>query len=162
MKLPTEDINSCIVIIRLRHRRIINTLALQETAIAAGFKRVEVVYFEKLSVKRQLTVVANAGIMIGVHGSGLQWAIFMPAGATLIEIAWPQKYWSPLYGFVKNYNIEYTTLNASNVHPNWPSFELYRRKARMCREDENLKLLNNTYSPTHQFGILRIYGNMRM
>jgi len=146
VKRPNEDINNCIVIIKRKHRRIVNTNELEAAAIEVGFNLVEVVYLEQMSVKRQLTMVANAGIIVGVHGAGLQWAIFMPAGATLIEVAWPQNYWSPVYGFVKNYSIEYTTLKARDVLPNWRAFEFDRRKGRTCSEGENMKLLNNTYN----------------
>jgi len=135
-----SEISDCMVLIQRKYRRIININDLQKAAIAVGFKRTKVVLFEVMSVKEQMTVAANCRLMLGVHGAGLQWAIFMPPDSTLIEISW--KRWTPFYGFVKTYNINYINLNASDVQVNWRAFELHRRKGKKCSEQEKLQLLN--------------------
>ena len=44
------------------------------------------VYLENHSVKEQLEIIANTDILIGVHGAGLSWCIFMKNGSILIEM----------------------------------------------------------------------------
>ncbi len=44
------------------------------------------VYLENHSVKEQLEIIATTDILIGVHGAGLSWCIFMKNGSTLIEM----------------------------------------------------------------------------
>lgn len=44
------------------------------------------VYLENHSVKEQLEIIANTDILIGVHGAGLSWSIFMKKNSTLIEM----------------------------------------------------------------------------
>jgi len=61
---------------------------LKKAAMAVRFKRAKVVDFENMSAKDQMTVAANSRIMVGTHGAGLQWAIFMLTDFTLIEISW--------------------------------------------------------------------------
>lgn len=44
------------------------------------------IYLENHNVKEQLEIIANTDILIGVHGAGLSWCIFMKYGSTLIEM----------------------------------------------------------------------------
>jgi len=44
------------------------------------------IYLENHTVKEQLEIIANTDILIGVHGAGLSWCIFMKSGSTLIEM----------------------------------------------------------------------------
>jgi hypothetical protein len=44
------------------------------------------IYLENHNVKEQLEIIANTDILIGVHGAGLSWCIFMKNGSTLIEM----------------------------------------------------------------------------
>jgi len=44
------------------------------------------VYLENHTVKEQLEIIANTDILIGVHGAGLSWCIFMKNNSTLIEL----------------------------------------------------------------------------
>jgi len=44
------------------------------------------IYLENHTVKEQLEIIANTDILIGVHGAGLSWCIFMKNGSTLIEM----------------------------------------------------------------------------
>jgi hypothetical protein len=43
-------------------------------------------YLEDLSIKKQIDIVANTDILIGVHGAGLTWCIFMKANSLLLEM----------------------------------------------------------------------------
>jgi len=44
------------------------------------------IYLENHNVKEQLEIIANTDILIGVHGAGLTWCIFMKNNSTLIEM----------------------------------------------------------------------------
>jgi hypothetical protein len=44
------------------------------------------IYLENHTVQEQLEIIANTDILIGVHGAGLSWCIFMKNGSTLIEM----------------------------------------------------------------------------
>lgn len=44
------------------------------------------IYLENHSVQEQLEIIANTDILIGVHGAGLSWCIFMKNDSTLIEM----------------------------------------------------------------------------
>ena len=44
------------------------------------------VYLEDFAVKEQLDIVANTDVLIGVHGAGLTWCLFMKPNSRLIEI----------------------------------------------------------------------------
>lgn len=44
------------------------------------------IYLENHTVKEQLEIIANTDILIGLHGAGLSWCIFMKNGSTLIEM----------------------------------------------------------------------------
>ena len=44
------------------------------------------VYLEDFTIKKQLEIAANTNIMIGIHGAGLTWSIFMNNKSLLIEI----------------------------------------------------------------------------
>jgi len=135
----SAEIKDCIVLIQRKYRRIININDLKKAAIAVGYKRAKVVDFENMSVKEQMTVAANCRLMLGVHGAGLQWAIFMPPDSTLIEISW--KHWRPFYRFVETYNINHINLNASDVRVNWQPYELHRRHGKKCSDKEKLQIL---------------------
>jgi len=133
IKQKQVDINDSLVIIKREFRRIVNIDDLKKAAMAVGFKNVQIVEFEKMSVKEQMTLAANCGTMVGVQGAGLQWAIFMLPGSTLIEISW--KYWTSFYGFVTTYDIEHIDLVSKDVQVNWQAL-------RVNGNEEKLKLLN--------------------
>jgi hypothetical protein len=44
------------------------------------------IYLENHTVKEQLEIIANTDILIGVHGAGLSWCIFMKNNSTLVEM----------------------------------------------------------------------------
>ena len=44
------------------------------------------VYLENRSVEEQLEIIANTDILIGVHGAGLSWCVFMKNCSTLLEM----------------------------------------------------------------------------
>ena len=41
---------------------------------------------EDYSIKEQIQLYANADIVIGVHGAGLAWCVFMKKGSKLVEM----------------------------------------------------------------------------
>ena len=44
------------------------------------------IYLEDFTIREQLDMVANTDILIGIHGAGLTWSIFMKPNSRLIEI----------------------------------------------------------------------------
>jgi capsular polysaccharide biosynthesis protein len=44
------------------------------------------IYLENYTIKKQLEIIANTDILIGVHGAGLTWCVFMKDDSTLIEL----------------------------------------------------------------------------
>ncbi|CAF5119374.1 unnamed protein product, partial [Rotaria magnacalcarata] len=44
-------------------------------------------YFERLPMKRQLSIITQADIFLGMHGAGLTHVLFMKSNRTLIELA---------------------------------------------------------------------------
>lgn len=43
-------------------------------------------YLEDHSIEKQIEIVANTDILIGVHGAGLTWCIFMKENSSLLEL----------------------------------------------------------------------------
>jgi len=70
----------------------------------------------------QMQIAVSSCVMVGVVGAGLQWSMFMPRGCTLIEVAWPTKYWGFFYQRVKSYGIVHYGLQA-NPRVNWAAYE---------------------------------------
>ena len=70
-------------ILRAGTRRITNIEQVKERL--SRF-RINYVSLENYSIKEQLDIVSNSDILIGVHGAGLTWGIFMKEGSQMIEI----------------------------------------------------------------------------
>lgn len=66
-----------------RQRRVFNQEELFSTAHAFGF---EMVFFEELSLRDQLSLSCASEAMIGGHGSGLTHALFMDEGSVVTEL----------------------------------------------------------------------------
>jgi len=70
-----------------------------------------------------MQLAASSCVMIGVQGAGLQWSMFMPHRCTLIEIAWPSKYWRFYFRqYVEPYGIRHYNLTA-DARVNWAAYE---------------------------------------
>merc|ERR1712224_640840 len=54
-----------------------------------GFKRIEVVSFEMLTVFEQLAIVKSSIVLVGTFGAGLAWSGILHEKAALVEILWP-------------------------------------------------------------------------
>jgi hypothetical protein len=74
---------------------------------------------------------ASSCVMVGVQGAGLQWAVFMPSGCTLIEIAWPSQHWGFHFRtYVEPYGIRHHALRAVNAKVNWAAYETHVRRGK--------------------------------
>ncbi|KAK2150456.1 hypothetical protein LSH36_404g01023 [Paralvinella palmiformis] len=117
-----------VTVIRRRTRRILNADVLINVTVSEGFGRVREVAMEDLSVEEQIRTIACTTILVGVQGAGLQWAVFMRPGSTLIEIAWPEKHWRFYFkGYITPYNIYHRGVLAKHVRINW---RVYQDKVR--------------------------------
>lgn len=70
-------------ILRRGNRTIINIDQVQKSLSSYN---ISYVYMEDISLKEQLSIAANTSIMIGVHGAGLSWCVFMEKNSKLIEL----------------------------------------------------------------------------
>ena len=143
LKKPVKD---CTVIIQDRkQRRMLNIDELVAAAKSVGFKNVCKVLLEKLTIEEQLLMASKAHLMVGVQGSGLQWAVFMPKGSVLLEIAWPHKHWGFFFQpYVSSYAIKYARLATHNIKVNWTSYEKRVRGGRKVGKAERTKMLQGS------------------
>jgi len=139
-----KDYSPIVTIIQRTHRRIINIDELVNITRAAGFTQVQIVNFEQMCVREQAAFAAKSQVMVGVQGAGLQWAIFMSPGSTLIEISWPN--WNSFYAFVGRYKIRYLKLVKNNALINWNTYEIKVVDGRKLSLEEQQQILIS--SPT--------------
>ncbi len=81
------------------YRRIINEAEVQSWLSQQGFMIVEL---ESLSVEQQVTLFANAEVIISAHGSGLTNLMFCRPGTTVIELVSPH-YIRPYYWVISQH-----------------------------------------------------------
>ena len=70
-------------------RRLLNERGLANAlgeALGPRGPRVQLQNFGLLSTREQLSLVASATGLVGVHGAGLVWNLFLPEGAVLVEL----------------------------------------------------------------------------
>ena len=116
--------DNVVTIIRRRTRRILNQDQLINVTILEGFANVQAVDMEELSLDDQIRTIACTTVLVGVQGAGLQWAVFMRSGSTLVEIAWPQKHWNFYFnGYITPYNIYHRGVLAKYVRINWTVYQ---------------------------------------
>ena len=139
------DEDSFVTIVQRNYRLILNLEDLFSTVNLAGFPNIRIVHFENVSsVKEQVYIAATSSVMIGVHGAGLQWSMFMKPGSHLVEIAWPQKQWNFYYSkSMGSYGIETSGIVASHVQVNWTSYSRHLRKGVPLSESEKAAKLEN-------------------
>ena len=87
----------------------------------------------------------QARLMVGVQGAGLQWAVFMPEGSVLLEVAWPHKKWPFFFKrYVTPYGIHHVRLQTRDVVVNWTSYEDEVRRGRPLGEEEKAHKLRGS------------------
>ena len=70
-------------VLRRESRKILNIEEIQNLLKNIDIKYI---FLEDYSIREQLNIIANTDIMVGVHGAGLIWSIFMKNDSLLIEI----------------------------------------------------------------------------
>lgn len=138
-----------LTILSRRRRRILNEENLRELGLSVGFRNVRVVDFEKLTVEDQMEVASSSNVLVGVQGAGLQWAVFMPEGSHLVEIAWPSKHWGFYYrDFVVEFGIIYHSVEVTGVRENWTSYEASVRHGVQVSDVEKRTMLKSLPNST--------------
>jgi hypothetical protein len=95
------------------------------------------IYLENHTIKNQLEIIANTDILIGVHGAGLTWSIFMKNGSTLIEMYPGNSNTDNYIRWCKIANIKYKRLCINIESGNLNCF----RKATVNINDDQLQLI---------------------
>jgi len=79
-----ENIKSNITFILRKGNREITNIDYVKNKLQSY--NVNYIFLENHSIKEQIEIIANTDILIGLHGAGLSWCIFMKNNATLIEM----------------------------------------------------------------------------
>lgn len=98
------------------------------------------IYLENHTVKDQLEIIANTDILIGVHGAGLSWCIFMKNNSTLVEMYPGCSNTDNYVRWCKIANINYKRLSIDITTGNVNDF----RKATVNINDEQLQTIQLT------------------
>lgn len=131
-----------LTITKRRRRRMLNIEDLAAVAKDVGFKRIRILDFETLSLVEQLKTMTTTKVLVGIQGAGLQWAVFMPQGGIVVEIAWPQKHHPFFYkNIVLNSGLKWKGVIAQDVKVNWTSYAFTVRKGVPVPEAEKAKIL---------------------
>lgn len=88
--VPSSPI--AITFISRRKRRLLNEQALASRVVSFLGSNVflRVVDFDGMSVKQQVAIASSTDVLIGIHGTAMQWALVMPVNGVLVEFQYPQ------------------------------------------------------------------------
>tara|TARA_B100000925_G_scaffold291113_1_gene278102 strand:- start:1967 stop:2887 length:921 start_codon:yes stop_codon:yes gene_type:complete len=100
---------------------------------------VNYIYLENHSIKEQIEKIANTDILIGVHGAGLSWCIFMKNGSTLLEMYPGNSNTDNYIRWCKIANINYKRLPINITTGNVNDF----RNATVNINEEQLQTIEN-------------------
>ena len=104
-------------ILRKNNRKITNIKKIKQL-----LPNINYIYLEDYTIKEQITIISNTNILIGVHGAGLSWCIFMRAKSLLIELYPGNSNTDNYIRWCKIANINYKRLslpiinNIKNIH----------------------------------------------
>ena len=125
-------------ILRNGTREITNTDFVKEKLQSYN---INYICLENHSIKEQLEIIANTDILIGVHGAGLSWCIFMKNGSTLIEMYPGDSNTDNYIRWCKIANINYKRLCINITSGNASNF----RNATVNINDEQLNDLQKKF-----------------
>ena len=124
--------NKQVTFILRRNTRIIDNI--EEIQLQLSNLNIQYIYFEDHSLEKQLEIVYNTDILIGVHGAGLAWFVFMEDRSKLIEIYPGNSITDNYVRWSKIANVEYINLKGDIT--NFKSDDKFR--------DANVKLNQDT------------------
>ena len=130
-----------ITFILRKHIRVIKNL----TFLKKNLNDVNFIYLEDYSFQSQIEIIKNSRILIGVHGAGLTWGIFMDPKSLLIELC-PNKSRTDNYKrWCKLANIHYKRLSVPICSKNKKNFRNCNVKIKKYQLEliEKLKYFNN-------------------
>jgi hypothetical protein len=79
-----------VVLVKRQNRNIVNFDEVEKwVQDRVGKDRVDTVQFENLSFRQQVETMSKAALLIATHGAGLTNSIFLPLGASVIEVTPP-------------------------------------------------------------------------
>ena len=97
------------------------------------------VYFEDHPIKKQLEIAANTDILIGMHGAGLAWLIFMKKKSLLIEMYPGNSNTDNYIRWCNIAGINYKRLTINITSGNVKNF----RNCKVNLNDEQINILKN-------------------
>lgn len=131
-----------LTITKRRRRRMLNIEDVATAAKDVGFKRTRIVDFETLSLVEQLKMITTTKVLVGIQGAGMQWAVFMPRGGLVIEIAWPQKHLPFFYKSVAlNSGLKWKGVIVQDARVNWTSYAVAVHRGVPVPEAEKANVL---------------------
>ncbi|KAH9317512.1 hypothetical protein KI387_019281 [Taxus chinensis] len=75
------------IVDRRSNRVIVNVKELDQIAVKSGFfKSVEVAYLEGMNLQEQVELMGKSDVLVGMDGTGMMNAIFMPEGGVVVHI----------------------------------------------------------------------------
>jgi hypothetical protein len=83
---PARGRPRLLLVHRGHYRRIVNEAEVARAAEAAGFEAVVLEPRGDVRVDEQARLVNSFDVLLGLHGAGLTNAVFLPAGAVLVEV----------------------------------------------------------------------------
>ena len=86
-KTNSKKIKVTILARQTRHRRILNLSKLEQILLEHGGFEVTIAPFtHTFNFKRQLEIIQNSDILVGIHGAGLTHMLFLPDWAVVFEL----------------------------------------------------------------------------
>tara|TARA_Y100000589_G_C27147811_1_gene627618 strand:+ start:112 stop:1074 length:963 start_codon:yes stop_codon:yes gene_type:complete len=82
--ITLKDKRSITFILRKTTRKIQNIRYVKRKL--RNYKNIRYIYLEDYSIDEQLRIISNTDILIGLHGAGLTWCVFMKNNSLLIEL----------------------------------------------------------------------------
>jgi hypothetical protein len=104
---------------KAKRRKIVNEAEFESFLLAHYF---EIVHFEDLSVKQQVSMMSEAEIVISLHGAGLTNCLFMPPKSVVIELIPEvekiQDFRFPFWRISSIIELKYFSIFSKTIHGN--------------------------------------------
>lgn len=132
--------NNIVFILRKGSRSITN---IDDVKKQFATNQIQYVYMEDHSVYDQINLISKCNILIGVHGQGLTWLVFMKPNSTLIELYPGNSSTDNYIRFSKLANIRYHRLSVDIVSGTEKEFRNTTVKLSISKINEIKNIIKN-------------------